>query len=218
MSATKEKILKRIDEVLEISKTILTTNHESFDQESLEKATLGALSLLRITYGENSKEIEFLTSLRHMFHRNGHVNNAYDLKVYIDSTLLNLKSDIEFDFIESIEKRAIGEVFGDLLSLSKGLIDGNHKEAAVVLACGALEDSLKKFAVQNGLDVYDADLSQVVNSLKSKGILRGPQAGVAQSYVSLRNKAFHAQFDKIEVPEVKSLIAFTEAFVIENFK
>ena len=112
--------------------------------------------------------------------------------------LLNtLKSDIEFNLLNTLQNQVAGEIYGDLISLSRKLIDDGHKESAVVLACGALEDSMKKFATKNSIDAYDSDLNEVVNALRAKGLLKGTQAGVVQSYVKLRNKAFHAQFDKI---------------------
>ena len=116
-----------------------------------------------------------------------------------------------------MQDQIAGEIYGDFISLSKQLIDEGFKEPAAVLACGALEDSMKKFASKNGMTVFDADLSTVVNSLKAAGLIKGTQAGVIQSYVKLRNKTFHAQFDKIELPEVSSLIAFIESFILENF-
>ncbi|MBL7884083.1 MAG: hypothetical protein JNL69_08435 [Bacteroidia bacterium] len=218
MTVSKERVLNRISELLELNKEVLK-EEGSWNQINMEKVILGTLTIIKMTYGEGTNQEMFLTTLRDDFFANKpHSNNVWKITTYISGFLDTLKSDIEFDFIESIEKKAAGEVYGDLLTLSKKLIDENSKEAAAVLACGALEDSLKKYAQHHGLNVFDSDLSQVINSLKSKSLLKGPQAGVVQSYVALRNKAFHAQFDKIEIPEIKSLIAFIESFLFENFK
>ena len=86
-----------------------------------------------------------------------------------------------------------------------------------MLVSAALEDTLKRFALQNQLDVAEAEMAQVVNALKSKGLLKGPQASIVQSYVQLRNKAFHAEWDKIEKETVNSAISFTETFLLEHF-
>ena len=53
--------------------------------------------------------------------------------------------------------------------------------------------------------------------LKSQGFLKGPQASLVQSYVQLRNKAFHAEWDKIEKETVNSAISFTETFLLKHF-
>jgi hypothetical protein len=36
------------------------------------------------------------------------------------------------------------------------------------------------------------------------------------SYTKLRNTAFHEEWDKIEMPDVKGLIGFTEEFILKN--
>ena len=91
------------------------------------------------------------------------------------------------------------------------------KRPSAILSCGALEDSMKKFAIQNGLNVYDSDLSQVVNALKSGGYLKGTQAGLVQSFVKLSNKAFHAQFDKMENARNYEPYCFRSTILITKF-
>ena len=144
--------------------------------------------------------------------------NTFEIQNLITGLLNALKIDIEYSLLTSLHDQVAGEIYGDFISLSKKLVDEGFKDPAAVLACGALEDSMKKFAQKNHIDVSDADLSTVVNSLKAAGLIKGTQAGVVQSYVKLRNKTFHAQFDKIEMPEVSSLIAFVEMFVLNNFE
>ncbi|MHC4476174.1 MAG: hypothetical protein ACYTEL_11040 [Planctomycetota bacterium] len=53
--------------------------------------------------------------------------------------------------------------------------------------------------------------------VESKDLLKDPQASIVQSYVKLRNKAFHAQWDRIERESVNAAIGFTEAFLLNNF-
>lgn len=217
MITSKEKILSRIADLLSINQNVIKSQGEAWNIGDMEKATLGTLTLFKIAYGDNSKQEQFLINLRQAYYVNVSGASLWNIMIYVNSSLETLREEIELGFIDSIEKKAFGEVYGDLLTLSKELIDKNYKEAAVVLACGALEDSFKKYSQYQGLDTYDAELSKVINSLKAKSLLKGAQAGIAQSYVQLRNKAFHAQFDKIDTPEIKSLIAFVEAFILENF-
>ncbi|KKL12378.1 hypothetical protein LCGC14_2536380 [marine sediment metagenome] len=67
------------------------------------------------------------------------------------------------------------------------------------------------------MDVEGKDMSNVISALKSKSLLKGPQASVVTSYVKVRNKALHAEWKKLESEEIRSLIAFTEEFIIKNF-
>lgn len=87
----------------------------------------------------------------------------------------------------------------------------------MVLACAALEDALKRVAIKENLNVDDKDMSDVINALKTKGVIKGAQVPIVQSYVKLRNKAFHAEWDKIDKESVSSVIGFTEQFILSNF-
>jgi hypothetical protein len=214
----KTNIIKRIDDLLEDSKKIVQGN--TVYPDKVEQTVFETMSIINICYGEKSAQYKALIDLRDKFIRAGSSwwnVNAYDITAFVKGFLNALKIDLENNLLINFQDQVAGEIYGDLISLSKRLIDEGHKEPAVVLACGALEDSMKKFATKNGISVFDADLSTVVNSLKAAGLIKGTQAGVAQSYVKLRNKAFHAQFDNIELPEVSSLIAFIESFILENF-
>lgn len=81
----------------------------------------------------------------------------------------------------------------------------------------ALEDALKRLGSMLGLDVDNKDMSETINALKLKGVFKGAQEKLAKSFVILRNKAFHAEWNKIDTPEVKSAIAFAEEFILINF-
>lgn len=218
MKIDKTSIFKRIDDLLEGNEKIIQGNTVHTDK--VEQTVFGTLSIINICYGEKSAQYNALIHLRDKFIKAGSgwwQANAHDITAFVKGFLNALKIDLENNLLINFQDQVAGEIYGDFISLSKRLIDEGHKEPAVVLACGALEDSMKKFASKNGISVFYADLSNVVNSLKAAGLIKGTQAGVAQSYVKLRNKAFHAQFENIELPEVSSLIAFIESFILENF-
>lgn len=222
MKINKDNILKRIEEVIETSEAIVIDyQNESYNVNNVQKSIFGTISILNICYGEDSHQVKSLLSLREKYVKTElawKFDNAVEIVSLIHGLLSTLKSDISFNLLISLESQAAAEIYGDFITLAKQLIDEGHKDSAVVLACGALEDSLKKYAIANSIDAYDMDLSAVVNSLKAGGLLKGAQAGVVQSYVQLRNKAFHAQFDKIQLPEVSSLVAFVELFLLEKFQ
>ncbi|OGS27835.1 MAG: hypothetical protein A2297_06750 [Elusimicrobia bacterium RIFOXYB2_FULL_48_7] len=130
--------------------------------------------------------------------------------------LNTLKHDIENDLIFNLEKQTIGSVVADFLSLAKVSIEEKNKDVAAVLASAAIEDALKRYALLNGLEISEKKMDEVVNAIKSVGLLKGPQASLLSAYVKTRNKAFHAEWDNLETPEVKSLISFTEEFILKN--
>ena len=93
----------------------------------------------------------------------------------------------------------------------------DSKDVAAVLACAALEDALKKYAVANGLQIEDKDMSEVINAIKAVGSLNKTQATLLKGFTQVRNRAFHAEWDKFESADVKSVIGFVEQFIVEHF-
>ena len=104
--------------------------------------------------------------------------------------LRELKVAIRDGLIVNIQNEARGEVLGDFIVLGREALNAEQKDVAAVLACAALEDVLKRCASDRGLEVEDKDMSDVVNALKSEGVIRGPQGRVLSGYVQIRNKTF----------------------------
>jgi len=126
------------------------------------------------------------------------------------------KAEIEGGWLFTVEGQVSAQIFADFIALAKEALDDN-KDVAAVLACAALEDALKRVAIKENLDMDEKDMSEVINALKAKGVIKGAQAPIVQSYVKLRNKAFHAEWDKFDKESVSSVIGFTEQFLLTNF-
>ncbi|MGD0887332.1 MAG: hypothetical protein ABSA46_21010 [Thermodesulfovibrionales bacterium] len=199
-----ESIISRIDELL--SKESLSTN----DPTTTHEIYSGTITLMELVYGENSPQLKALSI--------GDQKLDWYTKLYMAiGVLKSLKGEINRNLVPSLERRITGEFFGDFINMAKNAIENNYKDVAAVLASAAIEDALKKFGTINGLELENKEMSEVINALKLKEVLKGPQAKISSSYITLRNKAFHAEWDKIDTLEVKSLIAFTEEFILVNF-
>jgi hypothetical protein len=86
-----------------------------------------------------------------------------------------------------------------------------------VLACAALEDALKRFAINNGLDVTGKTMQDVVNALKGSGLVAGAQKTLLDAMPRIRNLALHAEWTKLSEPEVSSVLGFVEQFLLSKF-
>jgi hypothetical protein len=188
------------------------------DTSEYSEIVSGTINLLELLYGRDSyKTKAFLEQYSACFQKKESMRFILmDLADSAQGVLQSIKSEVEAGLVGNIQLQAQGGVFGDFLTLAKNSLNEN-KDVASVLACAALEDALKRYAEQQSLSVSDADMSQVINALKSQGLLKDPQAAIVQSYVKLRNKAFHAEWDKIEKESVNSAIGFTEQFILSNF-
>jgi len=173
----------------------------------LEMGTAGILDALYGPRSEKWKEYIKQATIS--------VSKETTAKIYI-GILKSIIGEIDMGLVGDLRKEIEGEVFADFVSLAKRSLEEN-KDVSAVLACAALEDALKRLGVANGLNVEDKEMSEVIGALKTKGLLKGAQAKVVSAHVTLRNKAFHAEWDKIEKPEVSSAIGFTEQFLLKHF-
>jgi hypothetical protein len=126
------------------------------------------------------------------------------------------REDYEGGYIFILEKSLSGEIFSDFVELAKAALP-ESKEVAAVLACAALEDALKRYARQNGLDVGDKVMQEVVSALKSKGLVAGAQKQLLDTMPKLRDYAMHANWDKLTSADVGSIIGFVEQFLLSHF-
>ena len=171
-----------------------------------------ALGLMRLVFGEDSPHF---SNLKRFYDRSG----AY-LKDEFDSALgvfAAAKSDYEGGYYLSLNHTIAGEVFGDFVGLAKKALEEDQKDVAAVLACAALEDTLKRYSALNDLEVEDASMQQVVAALKSKGLVKGPQKSLLDTMPKIRDYAMHANWDKISREDVGSVIGFVESFLLSRF-
>jgi hypothetical protein len=127
------------------------------------------------------------------------------------------KADYLGGYAFSMQAVISGEIYGDFVLLAKGALSAGVKDVAAVLACAALEDALKRFALMNGLDVSEKVMQQVVNALKSKGLVGGAQKTLLDTMPKIRDYAMHANWGKITPQDVGSVLGFVEQFLLTKF-
>lgn len=176
-------------------------------------------SLLQNIYGKESPQAHNLNGRHDTF-------LMYDDSRFFDPGILlpachgklkGILNDIDNSLIDNIESQVSGEIFGNFLSTASQALDNGHKEIAAVVASAALEDLLKKIGELNGLDVRTKAIQKVVNALTGKELLKGSSAKLIDKYTFIRDKALHAQWDKFQVEEVRSMIAFMEGLITVHF-
>ena len=210
----KANILQRIDELLEKD-----MKEEPFEQGIAEIAS-GTATLLEWFYGTKSTQLDMVLSLSKRVYESESRTHEHELIRFrnrLYGYLQTLKADITEGRIVNLQAEARGEVFGDFLTSARRALDEGEKNVAAVLACAALEDSLKQCAKSHSLDVDDADMSTVVGALKSVDAVDKTEGSILKGYTLVRNKAFHAQWDAIDNPAITSILAFTEQFLIKHF-
>lgn len=184
-----------------------------YDFVDREKATqwgVSCLNILRIVFGVDSDHYAKFDSQFKDFPEYSAVNAAFGI---LKSGLDDYSNGYVFDLQTSIS----GEIFQDFVELAKRALAEGNKDVAAVLACSALEDTLKRYAQKKGLAVDDKDMADVVAALKSQGLVSGAQKTLLNTMPKIRNYAMHANWDKITEPDVNSVIGFVEQFLITYF-
>jgi Domain of unknown function (DUF4145) len=168
-------------------------------------------SLILAVYGDSSPHYQnFISAFSQCA---GYDNNILELQ----GIFLSAKDDFEGGYVFNVDLRISGEVFGDFVAAAKAALDSGEHVVSAVLACAALEDALKRYAVANGLEVEGKPMEDVVNALKSKSLVSGSQKGLLSAMPKIRNNAMHAQWEKITPQDAGSVIGFVEQFLLTNF-
>ena len=170
-----------------------------------------AQNLIKAVFGEDSPHyINFTETVKECAGGGDYVKGLQGL-------FKSAKEDFEGGYVFNVDLRVSGEVFGDFIVLAKQSLAEGHKDVAAVLASAALEDSLKRYATANGLNVDDGSMMAVINALKSKGLVSGAYKTLLNAMPKIRNYAMHADWEKISEPDVNSVIGFVEQFLLTKF-
>ncbi len=208
-----ENIKKRIDNLLEVNEVKQLKIHGS----ELQSATT---SLFAVIYGKGSVQLQdFYAAIETIRSKEHLANWSFEFTKVSHAHLLTLKAEVEMNLIGSLEKTISGELLTDFLKLSRASLDekgDDAKNVSAVLAAALFEDTIRRLATFNGIP-HTERLADVLTELKNKTILDGTQVGVAQSYLTFRNKSLHAEWDKVGRETVASVLAFTEQLLLKHF-
>ncbi|MBL7951919.1 MAG: hypothetical protein JNM62_09375 [Flavobacteriales bacterium] len=205
----KAQILARIEQLLEIE--------EKGIPRELVDLIPATVSVLIQVYGVgDSRTADFLRQRDYYLRSSGAYSNAENVAPVACAVLKSTKADVEAGWVESLERTYSGIVIADFVVMARNAIAEGRTEVASVLACAALEDALKRTGELAGLAVSEQEMPGVINELVKAGIIAGPQSKLVRSFSAIRNKAMHAEFDKVDSADVKAVIGFTEAFILKN--
>ena len=184
----------------------------SYPSGAWQRWATSCQNLIKAVFGDNSPHYEnFIKSMQEC---HGH---TFEVDV-LRGVFASAKDDFDGGYVFNVELMVSGEVFGDFVMLAKQALSEGYKGVAAVLASAALEDALKRYATTSGLNVDGKSMTEVVNALKSQGMVAGAQKSLLDSMPKIRNYAMHADWDKISEPDVNSIIGFVEQFLLSHFR
>lgn len=205
---------KRFEELEKKSNSIRFSQYHQAVPGIYEQWATSAQSLIAAVFGEHSPHYRnFSAAFSEAVKLYGNADNVKRLQGIFRSA----KEDFDGGYVFNVDLRISGEVFGDFIVLAKQSLAEGHKDVAAVLVCAALEDTLKRYAVANGLEVAEKSMTDVINALKSKGLVSGALKSLLDPMPKIRDFAMHANWEKISEPDVSGVIGFVEQFLLTRF-
>lgn len=203
--------LKELEEKEASLRKGIANENRKYDDSTWRQWATSVQNLIKLSCGENSVHFKNFTFEYEQF-----LGWAYSIDG-IKGVFLAAKADFEGGYLLPIETQISGEILSDFFVLAKKALEEGSKDVAAVLACAALEDSLKRFAMMKGLDVSNKNMPDVVNLLKQEGYVSGAKKKILDTMPSIRDWAMHANWEKITPEVVGSVLGFVEQFLLENF-
>jgi hypothetical protein len=211
------KIKTRIDELLRLAE-----RQELADNIIATELYTGAVTMLGLTHGEKSSQMNaFRDAIA--AHQSSKQSPYVTIAAVATSSLgclKSLKREVEEGLVGSLQREVTGEVLGDLLQLGKATLDegtDDSKNVAAVLVAAAFEDTIRRLgATYCGIHTRES-LPDILAKLKAAEVLKGSQVGVVQSHFQFRNDAMHADWNKLDVVAVKTVMALVEQLLLKHF-
>jgi hypothetical protein len=180
------------------------------------------ISILTAMYGSQSPQLKtFIAALAQVAQIAHNPTNAdHHQWMHARGALANVVAEIEAGLIVSLRAQVAGEIFAELVRLSKETLEDDTESAknvSAVLTAAAFEDLMRRMGSELAGVVGRPKLEEVLTALKTAGILKGGEVGTAQSYLKFRNDSLHADWAKVQKSQVQSCTAFIEALLIKHF-
>lgn len=201
-------IRRRINELLAV--------HTSSDEDAGYQIFHGALTLLSAVHGLDGPQVQDLQQLARS--KEGMYSSVRASAAR--GALASLLGDLDAGITGSLRRQLAGGVMADFVSASRAALDDegdSAKNVAAVLAGAVYEDAIRRLGSELAGVTDRPKLVDVLERLKACGILRDSQFSIAQSYLSFRNNALHANWEKVERESVASVLGFVEQLLLRYF-
>ncbi|CAA9283592.1 MAG: hypothetical protein AVDCRST_MAG93-3365 [uncultured Chloroflexia bacterium] len=221
-------ITQRFDNVLTKGRALLVTparnsrGGRDIDGVAFAAWRTQSLTLLNTVFGSTHAYTE------NFARTTTHPQTLEALPVFVEmgtGTLEAAAEDVSLGWTWSYRERVHAEVFTDFLDMADYLIDdGGFKDAAAVIAGGALEEHLRKLCEKTGIAIEkpsgrksERKKASVMNDeLRDQGSYNQAEWRSVQVWLDHRNDAAHRDYDKYDEKQIKQMIEGIRDFIVRR--
>jgi len=217
MKEIKEKLLERIDQLLQKADKVKAT-HTPNPPNVIGFPTLDEDVFLE--WKTNTEQIIVLaTGIDSVYHKNFIENVKSGHRSHVDfgiGILRALKEDLNFGYLTNVQNLVIAEIFEDFLSISEYLLVQGYYIPAASLVGGILEDSMRKLCDKNNITYpKETKINSLNTDLAKAGVYNALVAKEIIAKADIRNNADHGHYDKFNKNDVKNMIDWVRRFIID---
>lgn len=208
----------RVDELIQMGQSTLATRHDGGFGESLDSGAIKGFRAASLSF------IERVYKSSHPLYKEFDTNtdDYYPSNAENGIAILKaIKSEIEGGWLFTMKSLITAEIFSDFLEMTGHLLEQGYKDPAAVMAGSVLEENLRQLCLKNDIpielekdgnlipkkaDRLNADLAknEIYSKLDQKMIT---------TWLDLRNKAAHGQYDQYNLDQVKHMLQSITEFL-----
>jgi hypothetical protein len=206
-----DRSLELLEEVQKIEKNRDTAGVSQFDVNNL--ASRGA-NLFQSVAGPKSVYAE---SMRNAVKQKTSVSQFFAVAGVLQAFHLDLSKGHLVNIRHEVEAVVISEILTQARKLSR--TKGVHPAAAVIVACAGIEEFLRNWCEEKGINIPEKQRSigKFASELRAQGAIDLPVERRIASWADYRNDAAHgANWEKVAPEIANRVIREIEEFVLEN--
>jgi hypothetical protein len=129
----------------------------------------------------------------------------------------SLLSDIQNDYLRTLEELIHGELFGDFLEMADHLVVAGYKDAGAVIAGSTLESHLRQLYTKHGIPTVSGAAPKKADTLNAELAKAGAYSKLDQknviAWLGLRNDAAHGNYGAYDKNQVALLVSSVRDFI-----
>lgn len=217
-----EKLLKRVDELINQGNAVLATKQVYSSSVGFVNRALFA--------GFRTASISFLHKLftpNHIYCSdfNNGVKSPYPNHVAGGISILNnVRKELEDGWVFKLKELVTAEIFTDFIEMAKYFLSEGYKDPAAVIIGGVLEENLRQLCQKNSIPITitkgGKEVAVKANQL-NQDLLKAEQYNKLDmksvtAWLDLRNKAAHGKYAEYDKSQVEVMLQGVMDFITRN--